>query len=709
MLPTSGRPRKACSTCKSQKIRCSGERPVCKRCARLGHARVYSNKRPSARNLSKPTQASESSVATDTYPSPISTAAREGIHSIDCEPSREERNATASCPAYLGRLVTANKTVHLRNTSTASASLLDNPEQCDRYLGIPKTLISTLVEVYFDNVYNATLLIHQRSFLQSLTAGTVRPHLVLSVCAWAANFYRDAAGQAPWRDYGFMVEWAKQAGKLENIVTFCNLALFWHSQGSWRMAYLYKGNACQLLHIIGLGAQTRISESSLESEIRRRRFWACDLMHCQNSEPLSLFQPIADMADLTLPSSVVSFIKSSESSRSVKISQIHTLDEKISQWWRNLTPDLKLTSSSIVAVPHDMLPNILIINVAYHLSLCALHGSIVPLFCWSVSDENWLSAGQFSAQVAFEHANLVSALINSVLTTFDCLSSIPTFIAYAAYCGCAIQIPFMWCSDTGLRERAHVNVKANVKLIHLLASYWKFAALLRVHARCLYNVHKKLPIILEGEPKLVDPAKLTSYRINATYARATILEYTGILVSPRDGYTRPGEENNDLGIEDDGSDLRVQSRHEQGGKGSQNVMKDERLKGNANETLSDSIFLQVRPNDAMETTYSSNSPTSPHSPGRDAQQQKEQYAPQLLQQQQRVETMSPSIPALPEIPAMYAQSLNMFYPFFDPQLIGLFPDGEMPDFSPFETNSSGLNYFEIEGRDNNSSSILSSG
>jgi hypothetical protein len=48
-----------------------------------------------------------------------------------------------------------------------------------------------------------------------------------------------------------MIEWAKRAGKLvfqevgdfheDNIVTFCNLALFWHSQGSWRMAFLCKG------------------------------------------------------------------------------------------------------------------------------------------------------------------------------------------------------------------------------------------------------------------------------------------------------------------------------------------------------------------------------------------------------------------------------------------------------------------------------------
>lgn len=48
-----------------------------------------------------------------------------------------------------------------------------------------------------------------------------------------------------------MLEWARRAGKLvfqevedlheDSIVTFCTLALFWASQGSWRIALLHKG------------------------------------------------------------------------------------------------------------------------------------------------------------------------------------------------------------------------------------------------------------------------------------------------------------------------------------------------------------------------------------------------------------------------------------------------------------------------------------
>jgi hypothetical protein len=182
--------------------------------------------------------------------------------------------------------------------------------------------------------------------------------------------------------------------------------------------------------------------------------------------------------DTTSRSSVVSFIKSPDSGLKSRIPGIHELDENISHWWRNLRPDFKISPSNIATVPRDRLPKILLINIAYHQSLCALHASIVPLFSWSASDESWSLARQLSAQVAFEQAKLVSALIGAVLSNLDSLSAIPGFIAYAAYCACAIQIPFLWCSNLVVKDLAHANIKTNVRLIQSMATYWKFAALL---------------------------------------------------------------------------------------------------------------------------------------------------------------------------------------------------------------------------------------
>jgi hypothetical protein len=184
-----GRKTSLCVANTSQ-IRCSGERPVCKRCSRLGHTCNYSGTRLLARSNPKPAQASSALGATDIHPSPTSIAARECIHVISCETAPGDRNATRIEAARVGRQAIANEAVHVRtsNTSSASTLLLDDPVEQDRYLGIPMALILTLVQVYYDNVYNATLLLHKKSFLQSLAAGSARPHVVLSVCAWAAKY-----------------------------------------------------------------------------------------------------------------------------------------------------------------------------------------------------------------------------------------------------------------------------------------------------------------------------------------------------------------------------------------------------------------------------------------------------------------------------------------------------------------------------------------
>lgn len=65
------------------------------------------------------------------------------------------------------------------------------------------------------------------------------------------SYYRDENGHHTLKDHGFMIEWARRAGRIvfsdvesfhdDNLVTFVNLSLFWHSQGSWRTFYLHKG------------------------------------------------------------------------------------------------------------------------------------------------------------------------------------------------------------------------------------------------------------------------------------------------------------------------------------------------------------------------------------------------------------------------------------------------------------------------------------
>ncbi|KAF4339116.1 hypothetical protein FBEOM_6934 [Fusarium beomiforme] len=545
MANAPGRPSKACDICKKQKIRCSGERPSCKRCIRLKNTCRYDN--PTAR---------------------IRT-------------NRRAANAVRS--------TRSSHSIPLAPAAVPTPLLITPDSSQDYYKDIKPSLINTLVELYFNNVYQSTLLLRKSTFLQSLAAQIVRPHVLLSICAWGANFYRDESGKATLKEQGLMKKWAKTAGALvfqdaeelsdDNLVTFCNLSLFWHSQGSWRISYLHKGNACQLLHINGTGPK---NSSSLEAELRRRRFWACYLFHCFSCEKLFRFEAIADLENLPLPwpeeefavgistssvatisngvnsgsifaelirsltlwASVVSVVRS-EGDLNSRLQEIFRVENNISAWWQSVPNIFKLDSSNISTMPRKDLPKMILTNLVYHQSLCALHSSIVPLFCWSNGDKTYSSARQLSAQVAFEHAGAISNLVAAVLATGAPLSSMPIFVAYAAYSSCAIQIPFLWCSNPPIRERAQANIDSNVKIIQGMSGYWKLASLLQLYIRCLHDVHKRRPPKISGEPKYMDNSVLVDFEVDASVAKSSILQFAGMLRSDENGYVKPGDESSD--------------------------------------------------------------------------------------------------------------------------------------------------------------------
>ncbi|KAK2676941.1 Zn(2)-C6 fungal-type DNA-binding domain [Fusarium oxysporum f. sp. vasinfectum] len=548
MANAPGRPSKACDVCKKQKVRCSGERPSCKRCVRLKNTCEYGT------NLIHP---------------------------------RQKRNAT--------RAVTANgasQSVGSRRLAPVALSANLNAESISNHAffqGIAPSLVNTLVELYFDNVYQSTLLLHKAIFMQSLADQTVKPHILLSICAWGANFYRNETGKATLKEQGLMTKWAKKAGALvfqdaeelsdDNLVTFCNLSLFWHSQGSWRISYLHKGNACQLLHINGTGPK---NGSSLEAELRRRRFWACYLFHCFSCEKLFRFEAIADVENLPLPwseedfavgsshsaiatiangvclasifgelirglnlwSSVVTVVKS-DGDLNLRVQEIFRVENNISSWWNNVPGSFKLDAPFVTSISQKDLPKIILTNLVYHQSLCALHSSIIPLFCWSKGDKTYSSARQLSAQVAFDHATAISSLISAILTASCPLSSMPIFVAYAAYSSCAIQIPFLWCSELSVRERAQSNIDANVKMIQGMSNYWKLASLLQLYVRCLHNVHKRNPPRICGEPKYMNISALVDFDVDASLAKSSILQFAGMLRSDENGYVKAGDETSD--------------------------------------------------------------------------------------------------------------------------------------------------------------------
>jgi hypothetical protein len=147
------------------------------------------------------------------------------------------------------------------------------------------------------------------------------------------SFYKDSNRSKILKMGGFMTEWAQQAGRLafqeiENfskdlVVTFLNLTLFWHSQGSWKVSSLYKGkswqaaarmenashllahnilaNAFHLLCVLGIGNIQQQKIQTFEVEVQRRRFWSWYFMHCHNTERFGILDAVGDLMSLPLP------------------------------------------------------------------------------------------------------------------------------------------------------------------------------------------------------------------------------------------------------------------------------------------------------------------------------------------------------------------------------------------------------------------------
>lgn len=180
---------------------------------------------------------------------------------------------------------------------------------------------------------------------------------------------------------------------------------------------------------------------------------------------------------MALWSLVVILIKRADWTLAERLVEIQKLDGRIHEAWSALDAVFHLDVANIAAVPRDDLPRLLLLHIIYHQCFCSLHSSIVPLFSLGTY-EGFSYAQQLSAQIAFEHANSVSALLHEALDLDWDAARMPSFIGYAAYCACAIQTPFLWCLQPDVKRGAARSILANLKTLQVLGQHWAFLKLL---------------------------------------------------------------------------------------------------------------------------------------------------------------------------------------------------------------------------------------
>ena len=181
----------------------------------------------------------------------------------------------------------------------------------------------------------------------------------------------------------------------------------------------------------------------------------------------------------------------------------------------------------------------------------------------------------------------------------------------------------------------------------------------------------------------MDIRKLLDFNINAAHARTSILGFIEILRSKGDGYAKPGEESNDLGIRDEGT---------QGLPEPQSMTLNDLESDRSNSRESYSLPHSIPP-PARETPPNIGQ-TIPSLVQGTAQIESAQYQRQPEQEPQ-AELLYASAPRDANQDATHQRSLDMCHPFFDPAMLDLFPDGEMPDLSQFDTDLLGLDYFDL--------------
>lgn len=213
----------------------------------------------------------------------------------------------------------------------------------------------------------------------------------------------------------------------------------------------------------------------------------------------------------------------------------------------------------------------------------------------------------------------------------------------------------------------------------------------------MYRIHKRhaLRSPLEDEPKNTNIESFLNFEINAVHARTSILGFVQILRAQGDGFAKPGD-SIDLGVQDEDNGPGLQEDGQMVFNRPENATKEIWEHNDGLEMLPDPIKapgLQSQWQDKVTNIAQTGFMPSRQGPDPTATFRFEQG--QLPQEQGSQVDLSNS-------PEQYEanqidnaqQPLDVCHPFFDPTMLDLFPDGEMPDLYRFE--SLPANLFDLE-------------
>ncbi|OAL56102.1 hypothetical protein IQ07DRAFT_676294 [Pyrenochaeta sp. DS3sAY3a] len=314
----------ACQRCRAQKLKCSRERPTCVRCRRLHATCAYpappDRRRPRNSQSLLPHGPRRSAVATpqaNNRNSEWVALSRQGVENPEsrtsCPPNLQDCLAR---PDHLPGIVAFESySEHLTRVDGPIADTHDGTNPLTRTLCPlpPRAAGLSLLEIFFDRVYNASLLFFKPIIFQEYVQDMLPEYLLKAIFALASLFLvpqksgGTGVSNAEYSElralsafHACSLPWAKDSMKdIMSLITQepslhlvqgleC-LTVYWFGhQDAWSggLSQTLAYRCCRAMKY-GLGSSACRGElsSPLQMELEKRCFWACWTSMCIIAQP----------------------------------------------------------------------------------------------------------------------------------------------------------------------------------------------------------------------------------------------------------------------------------------------------------------------------------------------------------------------------------------------------------------------------------------
>ncbi|KAI8648315.1 hypothetical protein NCS56_01515800 [Fusarium sp. Ph1] len=314
-------PAVACLRCRKQKLRCSRERPECRRCQRVETKCYYptppDRKRLALERARERTSRSEfhqtASPGQAPRPhlgdsGPSSAQDLDSQNALPATPGDQTRSTRDEFMVLCGRGAHESRATLVQPEMGASTRQIHPSQDTFTTVQVSKEVALFLFEIYFERHYQADFLFRKKQFMEDYTAGKICNYVVLATFAFASLFLPTVPGgvfqgeiditEVSLADWGVIGQrWAEQAGQqalmkadqpcLALVQTCQVLALFWFAKAEVTRTGMHTAiayRASRLLQCHQIHFDNTMTDQTSEQDLGMRCLWACWLTECSNLE-----------------------------------------------------------------------------------------------------------------------------------------------------------------------------------------------------------------------------------------------------------------------------------------------------------------------------------------------------------------------------------------------------------------------------------------